>query len=850
LGRVSLIFMKIIQRRSFTRPVILGRRVFALPLVAIILFSRQAATAAIEWDARQCLVSGRVGQAGRSTVHTDAIEAEIVSGQWRRPAEGDPIGAQSGNSTMWQAVTTNKDGWFSNAALRGGYAYVPVIVESECVMLLEAQGNNLTYVNGEPRAGDPYEYGYARLPVALRAGTNDFLFQCSRGRFKFKLVAPRLPVALDSSDTTLPDLTAGEDRDTWGAAIVVNATAETQNRLVIGASIAGGRAVETLVPAIAPFSVRKVGFRLRGKSSGSESKTSLELTLSDGTNRKDKTLDSTTSALRIRRAGQTQKRTFVSDIDGSVQYWALNPAQPVRQDGPRPALFLSLHGAGVEAIGQADAYSPKSWGHIVAPTNRRPYGFDWEGWGRMDALEVLHLAALELHPDPQRIYLTGHSMGGHGAWQLGAHFPDKFAAIGPSAGWISFLSYAGGNPFTNPTPVQAMVQRAAAIGDTLALKTNFLEAGVYILHGGADDNVPVTEARKMTNEFSQFHRDFQYHEQPGAGHWWDVSDEPGADCVDWAPLFDFFARHAMRPDESVRQINFSTCNPGVSAACHWLEIEQQVHALKLSMAAVRWDPGKRRFIGTTENIARLAFNLDHVKRGEALKVELDGQTLNKIPWPTNVNRLWLENENGNWRVAFEPSPQQKGPQRSGPFKDAFRHRMIFVYGTKGTPEENAWAFAKARFDAESFWYRGNGSIDVIPDTGFNPRVEPDRGVILFGNADSNGAWPGLLGQSPVQVRRGEIRIGERALAGENQACLFLRPRPGSQVACVGAVSGTGLTGMKLNDRLNYFLSGIEYPDCTVIGSEMLELGAPGIRAAGFFGNDWSVQNGEFAWREN
>ena len=55
----------------------------------------------------------------------------------------------------------------------------------------------------------------------------------------------------------------------------------------------------------------------------------------------------------------------------------------------KPALFLSVHGASVEATNQARAYAQKDWGHLVAPTNRRPYGFSWEDWGRMDALEVL-----------------------------------------------------------------------------------------------------------------------------------------------------------------------------------------------------------------------------------------------------------------------------------------------------------------------------------------------------------------------------------------------------------------------------------------------------------------------------
>jgi pimeloyl-ACP methyl ester carboxylesterase len=571
----------------------------------------------------------------------------------------------------------------------------------------------------------------------------------------------------------------------------------------------------------------------------------MQLTLLD---QKGRPLQSVTNELRIRRPDQTQKRTFLSDIDGSVQYWALNPAHPVGTNGAPPALFFSTHGASVEAIGQADAYSPKTWGHLVAPTNRRPYGFDWEDWGRLDALEALAQAESELHPDPQRIYLTGHSMGGHGAWQLGALFPGRFAAIGPSAGWISFASYAGGRSFTNPTPMEAMLQRAAATSDTLALETNYLQAGVYILHGADDDNVPVGQARTMAERLKQFHHDYQYHEQPGVGHWWDASDEPGADCVDWAPMFDFFAHHVIPTDAGVREINFTTVNPGVSASCHWLEIQQQLHPLQKSVANIRWDPGVRRFVGATENVSRLALNLGHVEPGKPLKVQLDRQTLESVPWPAG-GKLLLEWRDEKWQLTGEVPAAQKNPKRYGPFKDAFRHRMVLVYGTAGTAQENGWAFAKARFDAESFWYRGNGTLDVIPDTAFDARAEPDRGVILYGNADSNRAWRVLLGDSPVQVRRGEIKIGERRVAGEDLACVFLRPRLGSDVACVAVVGGSGVSGMRLTDRLPYFMAGLAYPDCTVIGPEMLTKGSAGVRVAGFFGLDWSVERGEFAWRD-
>jgi hypothetical protein len=173
--------------------------------------------------------------------------------------------------------------------------------------------------------------------------------------------------------------------------------------------------------------------------------------------------------------------------------------------------------------------------------------------------------------------------------------------------------------------------------------------------------------------------------------------------------------------------------------------------------------------------------------------------------------------------------------------------MVFVYGTRGTAEENAWAIAKARFDAESFWYRGNASVDVIPDTAFDAARERDRGVILYGNADNNGAWKALLADSHVQITRTAVSVGGRTVSGSDLACLFLRPRPGSDIACVGVVGGTGLPGLRLNDRMPYFMAGVAYPDLTVFGSEALAKGWGGARIAGYFGNDWTVENGEIAW---
>ncbi|MGA2260842.1 MAG: hypothetical protein ABSH28_05340 [Acidobacteriota bacterium] len=286
-----------------------------------------------------------------------------------------------------------------------------------------------------------------------------------------------------------------------------------------------------------------------------------------------------------------------------------------------------------------------------------------------------------------------------------------------------------------------------------------------------------------------------------------------------------------------RQVDFVTANPGISAWSHWVGIEAQIPPLRASSASIRFDPGHRRFSGTTENVARLSLKLGHVPPGKPILVELDGQKMDGIAWPAGAPQIWLARDGEKWALAAQPTPLLKGPQRNGPFKEAFRHRILLVYGIHGSPEENVWAFAKARYDAEQFWYRGNGSLDLIPDDRFHASTEPDRDVILYGNSQTNSAGSHLLASSPLQVERGSIRIGKREQIGEDLACLFLRPRPGSDRATVGVVAGSGVAGMRLTDRLTYFTSGVAYPDCIIPGPEVLSAGSAGVRAAGFFGID-------------
>ena len=800
-----------------------------LATAVVFLLAGPAAAAPPALPAEVLVLPGAGPGGGRNPVPADPVLAAVVAGDWKPPKAGDTVTAPNGRALAWAAAPL-KDG--SIPITPGGYAYLPVTSDAARVVVLQASGQGMVYVNGEPRPGDPYGNGYVRLPVALRAGVNDLLFAAGRGAIKVAILEPKAAAELDPADLTAPDLRVGVAVNDYAALPVRNCTAEAATGLVLEAAVGGAEPARTELPPLLPASVRKVGFKLAGPAPEKPGPVKVRLRLLGKANADP--LDQIDFNLNAVPPEATHKRTFVSDIDGSVQYFAVVPAKPAG-DGKKPGLVLTLHGASVEGSGQAAAYGAKPGLHIVAPTNRRPYGFDWEDWGRLDALEVLDRAARDLDTDPRRTYLTGHSMGGHGTWHLGVTFPDRWAAIGPSAGWVSMWSYAGIRKDAAPRPERDLLARASGPSDTLALVRNLAAAGVYVLHGDADDNVPVSQARTMRAELAAFHPDFTYREQPGAGHWW------GNACVDWPPLFEFLGRHERPERAAVRRVDFRTANPRVSADCHWLRVEAQTKPLVVSRAEVACDPEKRTFRGTTENVARLSLDLAPMAPGMPLTVVLDGQAVADIAWPAGEARVWLERAGGKWAAVPKPSADLKGPHRAGPFKDAFRNRVVFVYGTGGTPAEAAWARAKARFDAETFWYRGNGSVDVVADTAFDPKADRDRNVVLYGHAGMNAAWKPLLGASPVQVAAGSVKAGDKEATGDDLGVLLVRPRPGSDTAVVAALAGTGPAGLRATDRLPVFTSGVAYPDWAVFDPK-------GVRAAGFFGNDWGLETGEAAWR--
>lgn len=786
----------------------------------------------------QGLVAGPCHQYGREALYTDQLAYQMIQGGLTKPVSGQPVGKDELSKVNWIPVTATGSGQFRDGMLANGYLYLTYQSPKEQIALLHATGHSMVYVNGVPHFGDPYASGWQYVPVRLRKGENELYVRTAASvRYQginAELIFPDKPVSLNVADPTLPSIVPGQTTDPiWGAVVVINTSAKPLTNVQIRSQLVG-KTLVTDLPTVPAMTTRKVGFRLDASAVQLAEKVSAQLQLLQA----GKVLDASEISLSVGKPEQQYSQTFISNIDGSVQYFSVAPQQ--KPDGKAPALFLSVHGAGVEAINQARAYKPKDWGVVVTPTNRRPRGFNWEDWGRLDALEVFGLAKKQFKPDPERIYLTGHSMGGHGTWYLGATFPGNWAAIAPCAGYPSLAAYGshdGKIPETGGTNMERLLLRASNPSNVLALASNYKPLGVYILHGDADRTVSVEYARQMRQLLGTFHPDFTHYEYPGGSHWY------GDHSVDWQPIFDYFRWHKIPRDSAVSTIDFKTANPAISASMRWATIEQQQHPLQFSRVQLTRSKAGRTITGRTENVGNLALDLRDFAPGETISITLD--SLNAIRYAVKAsNEVVYLTRNAQWEVGTKPAPTQKGKHRNGTFKEPFNNRMVFVYATSGTADENNWAENKARYDAETWYYRGNGAVDIISDKAFDPKKYADRGVVLYGNATTNKAWNSLLATCPIQVRRGEAVVGNERHSGNDLGAYFVWPRPDSQTASVAVITGTGLSGMKAADANQYFAGGSGFPDFMLFRTDMLTKGITGVLTAGFFDNNWSLSNQE------
>lgn len=177
-----------------------------------------------------------------------------------------------------------------------------------------------------------------------------------------------------------------------------------------------------------------------------------------------------------------------------ISYLSWFPENYKKEKKQKFPLLIFLHGSGERG---SDLSKVKVWGPPSFVEQRPDFPFVVvspqcpEGeWWNVEVLDALLTKLLKKYRiDPDRVYLTGLSMGGFGTWNWACSHPDRFAAIAPVCG--------GGEPL---------------------LADNLVNVPVWAFHGAEDPVVPVSATTSMTTALQNAGGEVKSTIYPGVGH--------------------------------------------------------------------------------------------------------------------------------------------------------------------------------------------------------------------------------------------------------------------------------------------------------------------------------------------
>ena len=209
---------------------------------------------------------------------------------------------------------------------------------------------------------------------------------------------------------------------------------------------------------------------------------------------------------------QTQQ-SFNSTLprNRSLNYWLHLPTGYGADPDERWPLILFLHGSGergddiglllgngIPHIADAEPDFP-----FIAVSPQCPLDHWWSDFipelaALLDEVTATHAV------DPNRIYLTGLSMGAFGGWHLATEYPERFAAAALICGMAPWYL--------------DMERRAARVA----------HIPFWFFHGDADDVVNIANSRIMVDAVHAAGGDPQFTIYPGVDHdsWTETYDNP------------------------------------------------------------------------------------------------------------------------------------------------------------------------------------------------------------------------------------------------------------------------------------------------------------------------------------
>ena len=550
---------------------------------------------------------------------------------------------------------------------------------------------------------------------------------------------------------------------------------------------------------------------------------------------------------------------YVSNIDDSAQPYFVTVPETYDKTKPQP-LIVYLHGYAPE-LDKVNWWSEGVMRNTKLNERAAANGWlaaycfgrantDFQGIGEADVLKVVEEMKRLFSVDADRVFLTGLSMGGLGAWTIAAHYPHLFAGAIPISGRADFylwqvLSSQWGFDTSRPVPFKEMAQYAARLspfqrwlfeGDfARPLVENFRNVPVFMLHGDRDHLDKVAQSRMMAQLLKERGSEHRYDEIQGGDHWIGYERVFADDRV-----FDWMRERTR--NLWPKRVTYKTYYLRYNRA-HWVTIDElTTWGRPAAVDAHVVSPGEIQI--KTENVAQITLSLSDqlVPADRPVSIALNG-TAKTYPLPKD-GRLVL-------RVSPKPRPAlAKRHGLTGPIKDAYLSPFVMVYGTVGPPEaavrskRNAHAAAAAWEAFAKAWPRLKADEDVSAGD------LKAHNLILFGTPATNLILKKIADKLPIQIGERSFAVGGQTFEGDDVGLAMIYPNPLNAQRYVVVYSGQPWgEGLPFNHKFDllpdYLIFSSEY-ESGLISVPYAGRGPNKHVCAGLFDTNWEFDQ-ELMW---
>lgn len=532
---------------------------------------------------------------------------------------------------------------------------------------------------------------------------------------------------------------------------------------------------------------------------------------------------------------------FYSKIDGSPQPYGVEIPEGLAWGKGKATvpMWIWLHGRGDTATdlafvhGRLTAKKPGQFqpaGTIVI----HPFGRYCNGWksaGETDVLEARDDAKARFNVDADRIALAGFSMGGAGAWHLGAHFADQWACVHTGAGFVDVKRYQKVTPEKMPPWYEQKLWGTYDVPDYARNFTN-----VPLISYSGEEDTQRDSAEYMTEVLAKEELTLKHLIGPGMGHKYHPEVIKEVQALVQAEVAK--GRNPM-PDRVLLQFRSARYSKMFWLEC--LEVEQDWEDTRLEAGIT---PGGVMTV-TTRNVG--AFRVDAAvfrrfpSRPYTLKV--DGQAVIFHDKDTSRPFYYAFKKDETWGVGsdWERSPSEVKAGGTS-MDDAFGSRFIVVMpeGPGMSETTTKWAAAESAHFISRWRSLMRGDPIVKKASQVTPEDMKSSHLILWGDARSNALIAKVLPKLPLRWTPDEVGMAGKVFPAVNHVPLLGFPNPFAPERRV--VINTGLTFREAHDKTNS-LQNPKLPDWAILNVTQAPTAetAGKVVAADFFDTQWKVK---------